>query len=161
MVERRPVKPADLMGMAAAAGQEARVVAARRKLANIRLTDEERRVCTDELAEQFAIGRLDELELHRRVDQLNDAVTHADLQPIFQGLPAPSMYQPRPKQPGRWRWAVFVGAVWTAVPFVLLGLIFLVFGREIAAAIFGLPALAWSLIAYRWASQPRREQAKR
>jgi hypothetical protein len=50
MVERRPVKPADLMGRAAAAGQEARVVAARRRVANIRLTDEERRVCTDELA---------------------------------------------------------------------------------------------------------------
>ncbi|MFK4082872.1 DUF1707 domain-containing protein [Kribbella sp. NPDC020789] len=161
MAERRPVRPADLMGMAAAAGQEARVVAARRKLANIRLTDEERRVCIDELAEQFAIGRLDELELHRRVDLMNEAVTHADLQPIFHGLPAPSMYQPRPKQGGRWRWAVFVGAVWTAVPFVLLGLIFLVFGREIAAAVFGLPALAWSLVAYRWASRPRPEQPRR
>jgi len=158
MAERRPVNPADLMGKAAAAGQEARVVAARRKLANIRLTDEERRICTDELAEQFAVGRLDELELHRRVDLLNDAVTHADLQPIFKNLPAPSMYQPRPRQTGRWRWAVFAGAVWTAVPFVLLGLIFLVFGREIAAAVFGVPALLWTLLAYRWASQSRRDK---
>ncbi|MET7278150.1 DUF1707 domain-containing protein [Kribbella sp. NPDC005582] len=161
MAERRPVNPADLMGKAAAAGQEARVVAARRKLANIRLTDEERRICTDELAEQFAVGRLDELELHRRVDLLNDAVTHADLQPIFKNLPAPSMYQPRPKQAGRWRWAVFAGAVWTAVPFVLVGLIFLVFGREIAAAVFGVPALLWTLVAYRWASQSRRDKPRR
>ncbi|HEY4568701.1 MAG TPA: DUF1707 domain-containing protein, partial [Kribbella sp.] len=76
MAERRPVKPSELMGLAAAAGQEARIVAARRRMANLRLTDEERRIATDELAEQFAIGRLDEYELHRRVDLLNDAVTH-------------------------------------------------------------------------------------
>ena len=48
------------MGLGAAAGREARVVAARRRVANIRLTDEERRICTDDLAEQFAVGRLDE-----------------------------------------------------------------------------------------------------
>src|SRR6059058_1380829 len=128
MAERRPVKPADLIGFATAAGQEAREVAARRRMVNIRLTDEERRVCTDDLAEQFAIGRLDEAELHRRVDLLNDAVTHGDLQPIFAGLPAPSLYKPPPRKPGRWRWAAFAGAVWMAVPFVLTGLVFVVFG---------------------------------
>ncbi|MEU4606687.1 DUF1707 domain-containing protein [Kribbella sp. NPDC023972] len=152
MVERRPVKAAELMGLAAAAGQEARVAAARRRLANIRLTDEERRICTDELSEQFAVGRLDEDELHRRVDRLNDAVTHGDLQPIFAGLPTPSLYQVEPRKPGRWRWAAFAGAVWLAVPFFLTGLVFLVFGREVAAAIFGLPALIWTLVAYRWAA---------
>lgn len=160
MAERRPVKPGELMGLAAAAGQEARVAAARRRMAPLRLTDEERRICTDELAEQFAVGRLDEPELHRRVDRLNDAVTHADLQPIFAGLPAPSLYKPKPQKPGRWRWAAFVGAVWMALPFALTGLVFLVFGREIAAAIFGLPALAWVFFTYRWASRPRREEQR-
>ncbi|TDD25406.1 DUF1707 domain-containing protein [Kribbella turkmenica] len=152
MAERRPVKPGELMGLAAAAGQEARLVAARRRMANIRLTDEERRICTDELAEQFAIGRLDEDELHRRVDRLNGAVTHGDLQPIFAGLPAPSLYPPGQRRPSRWRWAAFAGAVWLAVPFVLTGLVFLVFGRELAAAAFGLPALLWTFVAYRWAA---------
>ncbi|MEV0803900.1 DUF1707 domain-containing protein [Kribbella sp. NPDC050281] len=154
MVEQRPAKPSvgDLIGLASAAGQEARVAAARRRLANIRLTDEERRICTDDLAEAFAVGRLDEDELHRRVDRLNEAVTHGELQPIFTGLPAPSLYQVEPRKTGRWRWAAFVGAVWLALPFFLLGLVFLVFGREVAAAIFGLPAILWTLVAYRWAA---------
>lgn len=160
MAERRPVKPADLIGFATAAGQEAREVAARRRMAGIRLTDEERHVCTDELAEQFAIGRLDEDELHRRVDLLNAAVTHSDLQPIFAGLPTPSLYKPQPRKPGKWRWAAFAGAVWMAVPFALVGLVLLVFGREIAAAIFGLPALAWVFFTYRWASRPKREERR-
>ena len=161
MAERRPVKPSELMGLAAAAGQEARVAAARRRMAALRLTDEERRICTDELAEQFAVGRLDEVELHRRVDRLNDAVTHADLQPIFADLPAPSLYKPEPKKPGKWRWAAFAGAVWMALPFALTGLVLMVFGREIAAAIFGLPALAWVFFTYRWASRPQREERRR
>jgi hypothetical protein len=148
---------ANLAGMAAAASQEARVVAARRRMLTVRLTDEERRVSIDELCEQFAIGRLDEPELHRRVDVVNKAVTHADLQPAFEGLPLPSLYTPKPRQPGRWRWAAFAGAVWLALPFFLTGLVFMVFGREIAAAIFGLPSLAWVFFAYRWASRPRRQ----
>ncbi|MEV0282912.1 MULTISPECIES: DUF1707 domain-containing protein [unclassified Kribbella] len=152
MADRRPVKPGELMGLAAAAGQEARVAAARRRMANIRLTEEERRVCTDELAEQFAVGRLDQDELHARVDRLNTAVTHADLQPVFAGLPTPSLYQPGPRKPSRWRWAAFAGAVWLAAPFFLTGLVLLLFGREVAAAIFGLPALLWTFVAYRWAA---------
>ncbi len=167
--ERRPDLPrgkpgagqlGNLAGMAAAAGQEARVVAARRRMASVRLTDEERRVCFDELAEQFAVGRLDEDELHRRVDLAQEAVTHGDLLVVFGGLPAPAFYSPPAKKPGRWRWAAFVGAVWLALPFFLTGLVFLVFGREIAAAIFGLPAIAWVLVTWRWASAPKR-QARR
>jgi len=161
MAERRPIKPGELMGLAAVAGQEARAAAARRRMAGLRLTDEERRICTDDLAEQFAVGRLDEDELHRRVDRLNAAVTHADLQPIFVGLPAPSLYKPEARKPGKWRWAAFAGAVWMALPFALIGLMFLVFGREIAAAIFGLPALAWVFFTYRWASRPQRELRRR
>ncbi|TCC43049.1 DUF1707 SHOCT-like domain-containing protein [Kribbella sindirgiensis] len=157
MAERRPVKPSDLVGMAAAAGQEARVVAARRRMAQIRLTDEQRRILTDELAQEFAVGRLDEAELHRRVDLLNSAVTHGDLEPVLAGLPVSSLYAPPARKSGRWRWAAFAGAVWLAVPFVLAGLLLLVFGREIAAAVFGVPAVVWVAYAYRWASKPRRE----
>ncbi|MEV6410988.1 DUF1707 domain-containing protein [Kribbella sp. NPDC051718] len=148
---------ANLAGMAAAAGQEARAVAARRRMQPLRLTDEERHLAIDELSEQFAIGRLDEVELHRRVDIANEAVTHADLQPAFHGLPQPALYAPTPRQPGRWRWAAFIGAVWLALPFFLTGLVFLVFGREIAAAIFALPALAWTAVIWRWAKAPTRK----
>jgi hypothetical protein len=151
----------NLAGMAAAAGQEARVVAARRRVASVRLTDEERRACFDELAEQFAVGRLDEAELHRRVDLVQEAVTHGDLLVVFGGLPAPAFYSPQAKKPGRWRWAAFVGAVWLALPFFLAGVMFLVFGKEIAAAIFGLPAIAWVLVTWRWASAPKRRDRRR
>lgn len=149
----------NLAGMAAAASQEARVAAARRRMLTVRLTDDERRVCSDELAEQFALGRLDEVELDRRVDLLHEAVTHGDLLPVFAGLPLPPLYAQEPRKPGRWRWAAFVGAVWMALPFFLTGLVFLLFGREVAAAIFGLPALAWVFFTWRWArrgTNPRR-----
>jgi hypothetical protein len=142
---------ANLTGMAAAAGREAREAAARRKMQAIRLTDEERRICSDDLAEQFAVGRIDVRELNDRLDLLHSAVTHSDLVPIFEGLPVPQLYIREPSKPGRWRWAAFVGAVWLALPFFLTGLIFLVFGREITAAIFGVPSVLWVLATWRWA----------
>jgi hypothetical protein len=88
-------------------------------------------------------------------------VTHGDLLVVFAGLPAPAFYAPQPKTPGRWRWAAFVGAVWLALPFFLTGLVFLVFGREIPAAIFGLPAIFWVLATWRWASAPKRQARRR
>ncbi|MDX6250347.1 MAG: hypothetical protein QOF10_3707 [Kribbellaceae bacterium] len=151
MVDKSKANLANLAGLAAAAGQEARVAAARRRMQPVRLTDEERRICTDDLSEQFAIGRLDEAELHQRVDLVHSAVTHGDLGPAFSGLPAPRLYAP-PRKPGRWRWAAFAGAVWMALPFFLTGLVFLLFGREIAAAIFGIPSLALVFFTWRWAS---------
>jgi hypothetical protein len=144
--------------MAAAAGREAREAAARRKLQAIRLTDSERMICADDLAEQFAVGRLDVVELNDRLDLLHAAVTHSDLAPIFEGLPVPQLYIREPRQPGRWRWAAFIGAVWLALPFVLTGLIFLVFGREITAAIFGVPSLLWILATWRWARNGTRSR---
>jgi hypothetical protein len=151
---------ANLAGLAAAASQEARAVAARRRMMPVRLTDEERRLAIDELSEQFAIGRLDEVELHRRVDIVNEAITHAHLQAAFEGLPQPAFYAPKPRQPSRWRWAAFIGAVWLALPFFLTGLVFLVFGREIAAAIFGVPALAGVAVMWRWAKAPTRRSRR-
>lgn len=157
MTDRDKPKPgsanlANFVGFAAATGKEAREAAVRRRMMPVRLTEAERGVCFDELAEQFALGRLNEAELEVRLDQLQAAMTHADLQPVFAGLPAPPLYAQQSRSSGRWRWAVFAGAVWLAVPFVLLGLVFLVFGREIAAVVFGLPALAWVFFAWRWAS---------
>jgi hypothetical protein len=164
MSERNRPRPkadlANLAGKAAAAGQEARVAAAKRKMMPIRLTDEDRRVAIDELSEQFAIGRLDELELHRRVDIVNEAVTHGHLQAAFEGLPQPALYAPPARKPGRWRWAAFVGGLWLAAPFLLTGLLFLVFGREIAAAVFGIPALAWIAVTWRWAAAPARNSRR-
>jgi hypothetical protein len=143
---------ANIVGFATAASQDARQAALRRRMMPVRLTDAERGVCFDELGEQFALGRLDDAELGRRLDLLHAAVTHEDLQPVFDGLPAPPLYAPQLRGAGRWRWAAFVGAVWLALPFVLVGMVFLVFGREIAAAIFGVPALTWVFFAWRWAS---------
>ncbi|QNE19473.1 DUF1707 domain-containing protein [Kribbella qitaiheensis] len=140
-----------LTGMAAAAGREAREAAARRKMQTIRLTDEERRLCSDDLAEQFAVGRLDVGELDQRLDLLQVAVTHRDLVPVFEGLPVPQLYIREPRKSGRWRWAAFIGAVWLALPFMLTGLVFLVFGREMTAAIFGVPSILWILATWRWA----------
>jgi hypothetical protein len=142
---------ANLTGMAAAAGREAREAAARRKMQTIRLTDEERRICSDDLAEQFAVGRLNDGELDQRLDLLHNAVTHGDLVPVFEGLPVPQLYLREPRKPGRWRWAAFAGTVWLALPFMLAGLVFLLFGREITAAIFGIPSTLWVLATWRWA----------
>lgn len=155
VIGRPQANLANFVGFAAATSHEARQVAARRRMSAVRLTQAERHLCSDELAEQFALGRLDEDELDRRIDLLHAATTHADLQQVFVGLPMPPLYTRQPQRSGRWRWAVFAGAVWMAVPFVLLGLVFLVFGREIAAAIFGVPALAGVFLTWRWAHRPR------
>lgn len=163
MTDRSKGRPradlANLTGLAAAAGREAREAAARRKLQTIRLTDEERRLCSDDLAEHFAVGRLDVAELNDRLDLLHGSVTHGDLVPVFEGLPTPQLYIREPGKPGRWRWAAFVGAVWLALPFVLTGLVFLVFGREITAAIFGVPSILWILATWRWARNGTRARS--
>jgi hypothetical protein len=145
----------DLFGWVAATGQQAQQLARQRRMLPLRLTAAERETCADELAEQYAVGRLDDAEFGRRMDLLHRAATHADLQPVFYGLPAPSLYTPAPRRRGRWRWVVFAGAVWMAVPFVLLSLVLVLFGREIAALIFGVPALVWVAMFWRWASRGR------
>jgi hypothetical protein len=142
---------ASLLGWVAATGREAHQLARRRQLRQLRLTAAEREACADELAEQYALGRLDEAELGRRIDLLYRADTHGDLGPVFAGLPPPPLHAPVVRQ-GRWRWVVFAAAAWLALPFVLLGLVLAVAGREVAAVVFGLPALVWVLLLWRWAS---------
>lgn len=142
---------AGLLGWAAATGREAHQLVRRRRQRQLRLTSAERDACADELSEQYALGRLDEAELGRRVDLLHRAVTHGDLGPVFAGLPTPRIYAPAVR-PGRWRWVVFATAAWLALPFVLLGLVFAIAGRGGAAVVFGFPALVWVMLLWRWAS---------
>jgi Domain of unknown function (DUF1707) len=150
---RRPrsASVAGLLGWFTATGRDAHELARRRRARQLRLTAAERESCTDELAEQYALGRLDEAELDRRMDLLHRAVTHGDLGPVFAGLPMPPLHMPAAR-PGRWRWVVFAFAGWLAAPFVLLGLVLAVAGREVAAVVFGLPALVWVMLLWRWAS---------
>jgi Domain of unknown function (DUF1707) len=149
----RGASVAGLLGWLAATGRETHQLARRRRVRQLRLTVADREVCTDELAEQYALGRLDEAELGRRVDLLHRAVTHGDLGPVFAGLPMPSLHAPA-AQPGRWRWVVFAAGAWLALPFALLGLVLAVAGREVAAVVFGLPAFVWVMVLWRWASDP-------
>lgn len=136
--------------------QQIRAEAARRRAAPLRLSDGDREACADALGEQYAVGRLDSAELGRRLDLLHAAATHGDLWAVFEGLPRPSLYDRAPRRRGRWRWAVFALAAWMALPFLVLGLIFLGIGREVPAAVFGLPACAWTFVAWRWAASGRR-----
>ncbi|WP_112248494.1 DUF1707 SHOCT-like domain-containing protein [Kribbella monticola] len=159
MAEKAKPNLVNLTGMAAAAGREAREAAARRKVQAVRLTDQERRICSDDLAEQFAVGRLDVRELDQRLDLLHMAVTHGDLVAVFEGLPVPQLYLREPRKPGRWRWAAFIATVWLALPFMLAGLVFLLFGREVAAAIFGIPSTVWVLATWRWARNGTRARS--
>jgi hypothetical protein len=161
--ERQGRDAANLFGWVAATGQQAQQVARQRRMLPIRLTAAERDTCADDLAEQYAVGRLDDAEFGRRMDLLHRAETHGDLQSVFYGLPTPSLYTTAsaPRRRGRWRWVVFAGAVWMAVPFVLLSLVLVLFGREIAAAIFGLPALLWVALFWRWASDRGRSGKER
>jgi hypothetical protein len=67
---------------------------------HIRVSDAERQVVTDRLAEHFAEGRLDQAEFDERVGRAMSAKTHADLGGLFADLPetgAPA----RPEQPRR------------------------------------------------------------
>ena len=132
-----------------------RAEVARRRATPLRLSDHDREACFEALGEQYAVGRLDSAELGRRLDLLHSAVTHGDLSAVFEGLPRPALYDRAPRRRGRWRWAVFALATWMASPFLVLGLIFLGTGREGIAAALGLPALAWTLLAWRWAASPR------
>jgi hypothetical protein len=151
----RGASVAGVLGWVAATGRETQQLARRRRARQLRLTAAEREACIDELAEQYALGRLDEAELGRRVDLLHRAVTHGDLGPVFAGLPMPSLHASA-VQAGRWRWVVFAAGAWLALPFALLGLVLAVAGREVAAVVFGLPALVWVMVLWRWASVPSR-----
>lgn len=155
--EPRPIRPNDQLarfaGLAAATGQEARLAAARRRMQALRLTDAERDTCAEHLSDQFVLGRLDRDELEDRLERLNRAAVHADLAPVFEGLPTPRLYGPGPRTPARWPWVVAAGVASLALPFLTIGMVLVLLGREVAAAFFVGPALLWMLLAGRWASR--------
>src|SRR5262245_39654703 len=103
-----------VLGWVVATGREAHQQASRRRMRSLWLTATERDNCLDELAEQYAVGRLDKSELDRRMDLLDRAVTHGDLGPVFAGLPWPTFRTARAVRPRRWQWRrlVFALAVW-------------------------------------------------
>jgi hypothetical protein len=148
----REASLSSLLGWIVATGREAHQLARRQRMRSLWLTAAERDTCLDELAEQYAVGRLDKAELDRRMDLLDRAVTHGDLGPVFAGLPWPTFRTPRAERPRRWRRLVFVVAVWLALPFLVLGLALAVAGHAAAGVIFGLPALVWVALWRRWAS---------
>jgi hypothetical protein len=151
--QARWARASNVLGWIAAAGLETHQLARRRRMRSLRLTAVEWESCAGELAEQYALGRIEKDELDRRLDLLHQAVTHGDLGPVFAGLPMPRFYAP--VRSGRWRWLVFAVAVWVAAPFGLLGLVLTAGGREVAAVMFGLPALVWVIFWWRWASVDR------
>lgn len=151
----RDASLSSLLGWAVATGRETHQLARRRRMRSLWLTAGERDTCLDELAEQYAVGRLDKAELDRRMDLLDQAVTHGDLGPVFAGLPWPTFRTGRTvrlARPRRWRRLVLVLAVWLALPFLVLGLGLAVAGHAAAGVIFGLPALMWMALWRRWAS---------
>jgi Flp pilus assembly protein TadB len=153
----RPIRPNDqlarLAGLAAATGQEARLAAARRRMQTIRLTDAERDTCAEQLSDQFVLGRLDRDELEDRLELLNRARVHGELPGVFEGLPMPRLYGPAQRRPSRWPWVLAAAVASLALPFLTIGMVLVLLGREIAAAFFVGPALLWMLLAARWASR--------
>jgi len=153
-----------VVGMVVSVSRETHRAARQRQLRPIRLTAADREACLDALAEQYAVGRIDDAELDRRVDLAHRAVVHGALDPVFAGLPRPvfdaprysrstaSGSRPRWRRPGGWRWLVFVATAWVAVPFVLIGMLFLAAGHEAAAMVFGVPPLMGVVVLWRWAT---------
>jgi hypothetical protein len=148
----RQASLSSLLGWVVATGRDTHQLVRRRRMRSLWLTAGERDTCLDELAEQYAVGRLDKPELDRRMDLLDRAVTHGDLDPVYVGLPWPTFHTARVVRPRRWRRLVFAVAVWLALPFLVLGLALAVAGHAAAGVIFGLPALVWVALWRRWAS---------
>lgn len=58
------------------------------------LSDDDRTVCANALAHQFALGRIDKDEHARRTDLLFAARVRAELYAVFEGLPLPDLADP-------------------------------------------------------------------
>jgi DNA-binding HxlR family transcriptional regulator len=91
-------------------------------LEKLRLSDDDRSACSTALADQFAAGRIDQAELGRRTDLLLAARIREDLDPVFEGLPPPTLaapYQPPPgTRPPTWgtlAWILLPVAVVVAI----------------------------------------------
>ena len=125
------------------------------------LSDPERSLCSDALAEQFGLGRIDKAELDRRTNLLYAAKNRGQLRAVFEGLPAPVLEIPLklPGEPARWRVRVFNGAVVVSVPFLLMGASMLASHANVATVLCGVFFLvgggAWDYFAWSWMSNSR------
>jgi Flp pilus assembly protein TadB len=155
----RRARVSSVLGWVATAGSEAHQYARRRRMRSLRLTAAERDMCADELAEQFALGRIDKDELDRRLDLLHRSETRGELGPVFAGLPTLPLDR-SPGRSGRWRWIVFAVAAWLAAPFVLVGLLLVAVGHGVAGVVVILAALFWALYWWRWAAVDRGEPGR-
>lgn len=160
LVSGEEVGLGEFVDAVAVARAEAKEAAYRQKQDRLRLTDEDRTLCSSALGEQYGLGRIDMGELKRRTDLLYAATTRGDLIEVFDGLPEPFDRSPQSAGASGWRWVVFGLAVGVAVPFFLFGL--LLFGGPFqvddtaVGAIFTGGALLWSYLAWSWASRRRR-----
>jgi hypothetical protein len=68
---------------------------------NLRVSDAERQAVTDRLAGHYAEGRLDQAEFDERSSQALTAKTRADLNGLFDDLPAPVAAPSQPPQVSR------------------------------------------------------------
>ncbi|MFF0265585.1 DUF1707 domain-containing protein [Kribbella sp. NPDC004536] len=125
------------------------------------LSDPDRSLCSDALAEQFSLGRIDKPELDRRTNLLYAAKNRGQLREVFEGLPAPVLDKPI-KVPGetpRWRVWVYKCAVAVSVPFLLLGASMLASHANVATVLFGVFFLVgggvWDYFAWSWMSRSR------
>lgn len=84
------------------------------------LSDEDRSVCSQALANQYAVGRIDRAELGRRTDLLLEAETRGELEAVFEGLPTPDLAEPFTLPPGA------KGPTWGTVAVMLLPVLFVV-----------------------------------
>ncbi|WP_432883625.1 DUF1707 domain-containing protein [Kribbella sp. CA-245084] len=84
------------------------------------LSDEDRSACSQALANQYAVGRIDKAELGRRTDLLLAAKTRGELDPVFKGLPPPELIDPVTLPPGA------KGPGWGTVALMLLPVIVIV-----------------------------------
>jgi Flp pilus assembly protein TadB len=105
---------------------------------DLRISDADRTDVADRLSKHYGDGRLDETEFNERLDKAMKAKTQADLSGLFHDLPdvdSPTEIAPRrrPARPFfRVVFLIFVIAIaaaaghalmWTAAPWLLIGLI--------------------------------------
>lgn len=114
------------------------------------MSDADRSLCSEALAEQFGLGRIDKTELDRRPDLLYAAKTRGHLSAVFEGLPAPVLDKP----PGKAAVAVL------SVPFLVLGAAMMSSPPNVATFLVGeflfVGALGWNYFAWFWATRAHR-----
>jgi hypothetical protein len=109
----------------------------------LRLSDDDRSVCSAALADQFAAGRIDEAELDRRTDLLLAARIREDLDPVFEGLPLPTLAAPYQPPPGS-RPPTWGTLAWILLPVVVV--IAVIVGHAVTSGATGATVVLFLLL---------------